>query len=94
MVEVREIYGRLRGSIRKVVVGKDRVVDLCLISLLAGGHVLLPGNKTRRVPRTVLPYPPELPPVPPVQRRRLGLVPRSASTTADGGSSATSKVLG
>jgi MoxR-like ATPase len=24
-----------------VVVGKDRVVDLCLISLLAGGHVLL-----------------------------------------------------
>ncbi len=41
MVEVREIYGRLRRSIRKVVVGKDRVVDLCLISLLAGGHVLL-----------------------------------------------------
>ena len=25
----------------RVVVGKDRVVDLCLISLLAGGHVLL-----------------------------------------------------
>ncbi len=41
MVEVQEIYGRLRESIRKVVVGKDRVVDLCLISLLAGGHVLL-----------------------------------------------------
>ena len=40
-LEVREIYGRLRGSIRKVVVGKDWVVDLCLISLLAGGHVLL-----------------------------------------------------
>ncbi len=41
MVEVQGIYGRLRESIRKVVVGKDRVVDLCLISLLAGGHVLL-----------------------------------------------------
>ena len=40
-VEVREVYGRLRESIRRVVVGKDRVVDLCLISLLAGGHVLL-----------------------------------------------------
>jgi MoxR-like ATPase len=39
--EVREVYGRLRGSIRRVIVGKDRVVDLCLISLLAGGHVLL-----------------------------------------------------
>ena len=41
LVEVREVFGRLRGSIRGVVVGKDRVVDLCLISLLAGGHVLL-----------------------------------------------------
>ncbi|QIN80655.1 AAA domain-containing protein [Rubrobacter marinus] len=40
-MEVREIFSRLRGSIRGVVVGKDRVVDLCLISLLAGGHVLL-----------------------------------------------------
>jgi MoxR-like ATPase len=39
--EVREVYERLRGSVRRVVVGKDRVVDLCLISLLAGGHVLL-----------------------------------------------------
>ncbi len=41
LVEVREIFGRLRDSIRGVVVGKDRVVDLCVISLLAGGHVLL-----------------------------------------------------
>lgn len=39
--EVREVYGRLRGSIRRVIVGKDRVVELCLISLFAGGHVLL-----------------------------------------------------
>ena len=41
LVEVREIFGRLRDSIRGVIVGKDRVVDLCVISLLAGGHVLL-----------------------------------------------------
>ncbi|HEX5912961.1 MAG TPA: AAA family ATPase, partial [Rubrobacter sp.] len=40
-VGVREVYERLLGSVRRVVVGKDRVVDLCLISLLAGGHVLL-----------------------------------------------------
>ena len=39
--EVREVFGRLRDSIRRAVVGKDGVVDLCLISLLAGGHVLL-----------------------------------------------------
>ncbi len=39
--EVREVYGRLRESIRRVIVGKDRVVELCLISLFAGGHVLL-----------------------------------------------------
>ena len=41
IVEVRETYGRLRDSVRRAVVGKDEVVDLCLISLLAGGHVLL-----------------------------------------------------
>ena len=40
-MEVREVYERLRRSVRRVIVGKDRVVDLCLISLLAGGHVLL-----------------------------------------------------
>jgi MoxR-like ATPase len=40
-VEVRAVYERLFGSVGRVVVGKDRVVELCLISLLAGGHVLL-----------------------------------------------------
>jgi MoxR-like ATPase len=40
-VRVREVYERLRDSVREVIMGKDRVVDLCLISLLAGGHVLL-----------------------------------------------------
>lgn len=41
LVEVREVYERLRRSVRQAVVGKDRVVELCLISLFAGGHVLL-----------------------------------------------------
>lgn len=41
VVGVVEVYGRLRESVRAVVRGKDDVVDLCLISLLAGGHVLL-----------------------------------------------------
>ncbi len=41
MEKVQAIYERLRESVRKALVGKDGVVDLCLISLLAGGHVLL-----------------------------------------------------
>ncbi len=40
-VEVREVYSKLREAIREVVQGKDEMVELCLISLLAGGHVLL-----------------------------------------------------
>jgi MoxR-like ATPase len=40
-VGIQAVYGRLRASVRGVIVGKDRVVDLCLIALLAGGHVLL-----------------------------------------------------
>jgi hypothetical protein len=37
LVEVREVYGRLCESISRVVVGKDEVVELALISLLTGG---------------------------------------------------------
>jgi MoxR-like ATPase len=40
-VEIQAVYERLRTSVRGVIVGKDRVVELCLIALLAGGHVLL-----------------------------------------------------
>ncbi len=41
LVEVQEIYAKLHRAIRQVIVGKDEVIELCLISLLAGGHVLL-----------------------------------------------------
>ncbi len=41
LIEVRGVYERLRDSIGRAVIGKDRIVDLCLISLFAGGHVLL-----------------------------------------------------
>jgi len=40
-VEIQAVYERLQTSVRGVIVGKDRVVELCLIALLAGGHVLL-----------------------------------------------------
>ena len=54
--EVREVYGRLRESIRRIVMGKDEVVDLCLVSLLAGGHVLLmdiPGVGETTLAKTI-----------------------------------------
>jgi MoxR-like ATPase len=40
-VRVKDVYERLGESVRGVIIGKDRVVDLCLVALLAGGHVLL-----------------------------------------------------
>ena len=41
LVGVREVYERLRASVRQAVVGKDSVVGLCLVSRLAGWHALL-----------------------------------------------------
>jgi MoxR-like ATPase len=41
LVDVRGVYSRLHETVRRVIVGKDEVVELCLVSLLAGGHVLL-----------------------------------------------------
>ena len=41
IVEVREAYEKLHQAISGVIVVKGEVVELCLISLLAGGHVLL-----------------------------------------------------
>lgn len=34
---VRGVYEKMRGAIRGVVVGKDGVLDLALVSLFAGG---------------------------------------------------------
>src|SRR5215472_14654033 len=39
----REAYAALRGEIAKVIVGQDAIVEGTLISLFAGGHVLLEG---------------------------------------------------
>lgn len=41
LVEVGEVYERLRVAVGRVVLGKEEVVELCLLSLFAGGHVLL-----------------------------------------------------
>jgi MoxR-like ATPase len=41
--DIRAIAERMRGEIRKAVVGQDEVIDLLLTSLLVGGHILLEG---------------------------------------------------
>jgi MoxR-like ATPase len=41
--EIRSIADRMRGEIRKAVVGQNEVIDLMLTSLLVGGHILLEG---------------------------------------------------
>lgn len=45
--QARETVERLRGRLRRAVRGRDEVIDLLLVALLAGGHVLLedyPGS--------------------------------------------------
>jgi len=39
----RQLRDAVRGEVGKVVVGQDHVLDLILVGLLAGGHVLLEG---------------------------------------------------
>jgi MoxR-like ATPase len=41
--EVKEIAERMRGEIGKAIVGQTDTVELMLIALVAGGHVLLEG---------------------------------------------------
>src|SRR5262249_24594115 len=43
IAEHAQLLERLRGEVRKVVVGQDQLVSRLLMSLLCGGHVLLEG---------------------------------------------------
>ncbi|RME30221.1 AAA family ATPase, partial [Candidatus Parcubacteria bacterium] len=36
-----EFAGRVRANVARVIVGKDEAIDLLLIALLCGGHVLI-----------------------------------------------------
>ena len=47
-------FQSLRSEVRKVIVGHDDVINHVLISLFAGGHVLLEG---RARPRQDAPHP-------------------------------------
>ena len=48
---MEEIIGRIIGNVKKVIIGKDEIIEQLLISLLSEGHVLLEGapglGKTR-----------------------------------------------
>jgi len=39
--DVLDIYKELKNNISKIIVGKDEVIDIMIISLLAGGHILI-----------------------------------------------------
>ncbi len=39
--DVLGIYKDLKSNISKIIVGKDEVIDIMIISLLAGGHILI-----------------------------------------------------
>ncbi len=41
LAEVRRLAGKVRDNISRVLVGREETIDLVLISLLCGGHVLL-----------------------------------------------------
>src|ERR687883_1874618 len=42
-MSVRDAYEAMRAEANKVLVGQERVFELLVVSLLAGGHVLLEG---------------------------------------------------
>ena len=40
-MEEKNCMAKIRGNISQVIVGKDKVLELLLTALTAGGHVLL-----------------------------------------------------
>jgi MoxR-like ATPase len=43
LTELQQSVERLRGEVRKVIVGQEGAIDLLLIALLSDGHVLIEG---------------------------------------------------
>lgn len=43
LTELQQAVERLRGEVRKVIIGQERMVDLLLVALLSDGHVLIEG---------------------------------------------------
>jgi MoxR-like ATPase len=43
VIKIQETVHRFRSEVQKIIVGQDKMIDLTLIALFAGGHVLLEG---------------------------------------------------
>jgi MoxR-like ATPase len=43
VVKIQETIDKVRNEVHKIIIGQDEMIDLVLISLFAGGHVLLEG---------------------------------------------------
>ncbi len=43
MSQLGEAYRKIRGELKKVIIGQDEVLDQLLIALFAGGHCILEG---------------------------------------------------
>mgnify|MGYP001852633486 CR=1 FL=1 len=39
--EITEVYEKIKSNIAKVIVGKDKTIDMLIVTMLCGGHVLL-----------------------------------------------------
>ncbi len=53
---IAETASRLRQNIQKVIIGKDEIIDLALIAMLTGGHLLLedvPGTGKTTLAKTI-----------------------------------------
>ena len=56
MNTVSQLAARLRGETQKIIVGKERQIDLILMAIFSGGHVLLndlPGSGKTTLVRTM-----------------------------------------
>ena len=40
---MKALLAEVRGEVRKIIIGQDEVIDLCLVTLLAGQHALIEG---------------------------------------------------
>jgi len=53
---IAETAARMRENIQKVIIGKDEIIDLALIAMLTGGHLLLedvPGTGKTTLAKTI-----------------------------------------
>ena len=55
-VTIAQTARKLRENIQKVIIGKDEIIDLALIAMLTGGHLLLedvPGTGKTTLAKTI-----------------------------------------